>query len=327
MKRKKKKSGTVKIVLLSVLALLLFGVGFGYAYVSNLLNSTEKEVISEKEEDLGIGVDIEIEDEEGDKVDTNKDIYYYEGVKGVTNIALFGIDAESGTAGRSDVIMIVTVDENSKKIKLTSIVRDTYVSIPGRKMDKITHAYAYGGAQLALQTLNANFNLDIKNFMSVNFTSLPKIIDMIGGVSVKITNAEAGEIPGMTGAGTFTLNGEQALAYSRIRKIDSDFERSRRQRTVMQAIISKMMKRPVTSYPTLMKNLLPLVKTNMNSTDMLSLATKVVTTGIKTIEQNRFPQDNYAAGKMISGTYFFVFEREQTLKNIGEWIYLDKKSE
>lgn len=327
MKRKKKKSGTVKIVLLSVLALLLFGVGFGYAYVSNLLNSTEKEVISEKEEDLGIGVDIEIEDEEGDKVDTNKDIYYYEGVKGVTNIALFGIDAESGTAGRSDVIMIVTVDENSKKIKLTSIVRDTYVSIPGRKMDKITHAYAYGGAQLALQTLNANFNLDIKNFMSVNFTSLPKIIDMIGGVSVKITSAEAGEIPGMTGAGTFTLNGEQALAYSRIRKIDSDFERSRRQRTVMQAIISKMMKRPVTSYPTLMKNLLPLVKTNMNSTDMLSLATKVVTTGIKTIEQNRFPQDNYAAGKMISGTYFFVFEREQTLKNIGEWIYLDKKSE
>jgi anionic cell wall polymer biosynthesis LytR-Cps2A-Psr (LCP) family protein len=131
----------------------------------------------------------------------------------------------------------------------------------------------------------------------------------------------------MTGAGTYTLNGEQALAYSRIRKIDSDFERSRRQRTVMQAIISKMMKRPVTSYPTLMKNLLPLVKTNMNSTDMLSLATKVVTSGISTIEQNRFPQDAYASGKMISGTYFFVFEREQTLKNIGEWIYLDKKSE
>lgn len=327
MKRKKKKSNTVKIALLSVLALLLFGIGFGYAYVSNLLNSTEKEVISEKEEDLGIGVDVEIEDEDGEKVDTNKDIYYYEGVKGVTNIALFGIDAESGTAGRSDVIMIVTVDENTKKIKLTSIVRDTYVSIPGRKMDKITHAYAYGGAQLALKTLNANFNLDIKDFMSVNFTSLPKIIDMIGGVSVKITNAEATQIPGMTAGGTFNLTGEQALAFSRIRHIDSDFERSRRQRTVMQAIINKMMKRPVTSYPTLMKNLLPLVKTNMNSTDMLALATKVVTSGISTIEQNRFPQDNYAAGKMISGTYFYVFERDETLKNIGEWIYLDKKSE
>ncbi len=327
MKRKKKKSGTIKIVLLSVLALLLFGVGFGYAYVSNLLNSTEKEVISEKEEDLGIGVDIDIEDEDGEKVETSKDIYYYEGVKGVTNIALFGIDAESGTAGRSDVIMIVTVDENTKKIKLTSIVRDTYVSIPGKKMDKITHAYAYGGAQLALQTLNANFNLDIKDFMSVNFTSLPKIIDMIGGVTVKITNAEATQIPGMASGGTYNLTGEQALTYSRIRHIDSDFERSRRQRTVMQAIINKMMKRPVTSYPSLMKNLLPLVKTNMNSTDMLALATKVVTSGISTIEQNRFPQDNYAAGKMISGTYFYVFEREQTLKNIGEWIYLDKKSE
>jgi LCP family protein required for cell wall assembly len=311
----KKKKIEVKVFLLAGLALVLFTAGFGYMYLNSLLNSTEKEKISQTNDDLGIG---------NGEIDSD---YYYEGVKGITNVALFGIDAEQGTAGRSDVIMIVTIDENTKKIKLSSIVRDTYVDIPGRKMDKVAHAYAYGGAQLALKTLNSNFNLDIKDFMAVNFTSLPKVIDMVDGVTIKVTNAESGQIPGLTSGGTYNLNGDQALAYSRIRKIDNDFERSRRQRTVMEALLNKMLKRPVSTYPGLMKNFLPLVKTNMSGTDMLALGTKVATQGIRTIEQNRFPQDSLAKGSMIGGTYFYVFEKEQTLTNIGSYIYLDKKIE
>lgn len=323
-KYKKKKSG-FKVFLLAGLALVLFTAGFGYMYLNSLLNSTEKEEISQTDDDLGIGTGTTQEPVKPDE--TDKTVFYYEGVKGITNVALFGVDAEQGTAGRSDVIMIVTVDENTKKIKLSSIVRDTYVDIPGKGMDKVTHAYAYGGAQLALKTLNSNFNLDIKDFMAVNFTSLPKLINMVGGVSIKVTNAESGEIPGLTGGGTYNLNGDQALAYSRIRKIDNDFERSRRQRTVMEALLNKMLKRPVSTYPGLMKSFLPLVKTNMSGTDMLALGTKVATQGIRTIEQNRFPQDPYAKGSNIGGTYFYVFEKEQTLTNIGSYIYLDKKIE
>lgn len=337
MKRKEynklnKKKKNVKTPLLIVLAIILFLTGFGYAYVHSLLNSTNKEPITKDEGELGIGdKDFEFEYEEGVDVpgglgqDDNLP-FYYEDVKGITNIALFGVDAPLGKRGRSDAIMIVTIDRNSKKIKLSSIIRDSYVNIPDRGMDKVNHAYAFGGPELALKTLNTNFHLNIKNFATVNFTTLPKVIDTLGGVSITVTNAEASKIPGISSAGTYNLTGEQALAYSRIRKIDSDFARSERQRTVMQAIIKKMLSQPVTSYPGVLSKIMPLVTTNMSANDILSLAGNVVTNGIKNIEQNRFPEDSYSSGQTIKGIYYYVFNRESAVHNIGKYIYLDEKS-
>ena len=315
-KRKKKNKG-LKIGLLVFLGLILFIVGFGYAYVHNLLNSTNQDVISQTDEDLGI---------KAPTAETSAEAspYYYDQVSGVTNIALFGVDAEMGKNGRSDTIMIVTVDKNTKKIKLTSIVRDSYVNIPDRGMDKINHAYAFGGPQLALKTINTNFQLDIRNFATVNFTTLPKIIDTIGGVKIKVTDSEATQIAGLSSGGTYNLTGAQALDYSRIRHIDSDFARSGRQRTVIEAIINKMLNSSVTTYPSILGNVLPMITTNMSSNDILGLATTVVTNGIRTIEQNRFPEDTQAAGKMINGVYYYVFEKEPTVDAMGRYIYLDE---
>lgn len=319
--KSKKKNKGLKIGLLVVLGLILFVVGFGYAYVHNLLNSTNQDVISKTDEDLGIKAP-----SAGTSVETSAEAskYYYDQVTGVTNIALFGVDAEMGKNGRSDTIMIVTVDKNTKKIKLTSIVRDSYVNIPDRGMDKINHAYAFGGAQLALKTINSNFNLDIRNYATVNFTTLPKIIDSIGGVKIKVTNAEATQIAGLSSGGTYNLTGAQALDYSRIRYIDSDFARSGRQRTVIEAIINKMLNSSVTTYPSILAKVLPMITTNMSSNDILGLATTVVTSGTRTIEQNRFPQDSQAAGKMIKGVYYYVFEKQPTLDAMGRYIYLDE---
>jgi len=313
----KKKNKGLKIGLLVVLGLILFIVGFGYAYVHSLLNSTNQDQISKTDEDLGIKVPV---------VETAAEAstYYYDNVTGITNIALFGVDAEMGKNGRSDTIMIVTVDKNTKKIKLTSIVRDSYVNIPDRGMDKINHAYAFGGAQLALKTINSNFNLDIRNYATVNFTTLPKIIDTIGGVKIKVTDAEATQIAGLSSGGTYNLTGAQALDYSRIRYIDSDFARSGRQRTVIEAIINKMLNSSVTSYPSILSKVLPMITTNMSSNDILGLATTVVTNGIRTIEQNRFPQDSLASGQTIKGIYYYVFKKDQTTDAMGRYIYLDE---
>lgn len=316
----KKKNKGLKISLLVVLGLILFIVGFGYSYIHNLLNSTNQDVISKTDEDLGIKAPVV----EGAETTAEVSPYYYDNVTGITNIALFGVDAEMGKNGRSDTIMIVTVDKNSKKIKLTSIVRDSYVNIPDRGMDKINHAYAFGGAQLALKTINSNFNLDIRNYATVNFTTLPKIIDTIGGVKIEVTNAEATQIAGLSSGGTYNLTGAQALDYSRIRHIDSDFARSGRQRTVIEAIINKMLNSSVTSYPSILSKVLPMITTNMASNDILGLATTVVTNGIRTIEQNRFPQDSLASGQTIKGVYYYVFKKDQTLDAMGRYIYLDE---
>lgn len=324
---KKKKNG--KKGLLIGLAVILFLSGFGYAYITNLLNSTNHEAIAKDDDQLGIGQgDFEYDDSgvevPGGSESTDGDLpFYYEGVNGIVNIALFGVDAEVGQRGRSDSIMIVTVDKNSKKIKISSIIRDTYVNIPDRGMDKVNHAYAFGGPELALRTLNSNFHLDIRDYATVNFTTLPKIIDIVGGVSITVTSAEAGQI-GLSGAGTYNLSGAQALTYSRIRYIDSDFVRAERQRTVIEAIIQKMLNSPITSYPSILSKVLPLVTTNMKSNDILGLAGSVVTNGIRTIEQNRFPQEELASGQKINGVYYYVFNREQTIHNIGKYIYLDE---
>lgn len=316
-----------------VLAIFLFSAGMGYAYVKSLLDSTIKEDIPTTDEELGIGdKEFEFDDSnvnfpgKGEEDEDDDLLHYYEDAKGITNIALFGIDAPLGEKGRSDAIMIVTIDKNTKKIKLSSIIRDSYVNIPDHGMDKINHAYAFGGPELALKTLNKNFHLDLRNFAAVNFTTLPKIIDTIDGVEIKITRAEATQIPGVSSAGTYNLTGEQALAYTRIRKLDSDFVRAERQRTVIEAIISKTLDKPLTSYPGILSEVLPLITTNMNSGDILNLASSVVTNGIKNLEQNRFPEENYSEGQTIKGIYYYVFNRGKAVNSIGQYIYQDIRS-
>ena len=301
-----------KVALLVIFSLLIIVGAGALIYAQLLLGSMQKVEISTTNEDLGI-----VED----------DSAYYNKVNGITNVVFYGIDSFDGKSGRSDAIMIVTIDENTKKLKLTSIPRDTYVNIPDRGMDKINHAYAFGGPQLALKTLNSNFGLDVKYFATVNFSSLPKIIDAVGGVTITVSDSEAstGKIPGITKAGTYKMNGEQALWFSRIRKNDSDFERGRRQRDVIEAIINKMFTQSLSSYPNTMKKILPLVTTNMSSVEILAIATDVVTKNISTIEQSRYPLANMGKGQSINGVYYYVFDIEATKELIGKYLYLDQK--
>lgn len=149
---------------------------------------------------------------------------------------------EYGEGSRSDSVITVAINHDTKKIKVASLLRDCYVKIEGHGFHKLNHANYYGGPKLALSTIKDNFDLDIKEYLQVNFESLVELVDSIGGIEMKITRVEAKalKIPRLSKAGKYVLTGEEALAYSRLRKLaGEDRARSERQRNVIFAIFEK----------------------------------------------------------------------------------------
>ena len=306
----KKRSKVVLWILGVVISILLVTIGGIYSYGNHLFNKIEKIEIDKS--------DVGIKDEVEEKLSAYSD--------SVINIALFGIDAEDGGVGRSDSIIIATIDTTHKKLKLTSIMRDSYVTIEGHGDDKINHAYAFGGPQLAIKTLNENFDLNIDDFVAVNFTTLPKIIDMLGGVTIDITSEEVSHIPGIDTAGTYTLTGEQALAYSRIRYASGgDYVRTDRQRTVLSKVFEKVLSINFTQYPSLLSEILPMLQTNLDYSEILNLGNEVLKMGVTTLEQERFPRDGYCEGKMIDKIYYLTFDKENTVQQLHDYIFEDVK--
>ena len=307
----KKRSKVVLWILGVVISILLVTIGGIYSYGNHLFNKIEKIEIDKS--------DVGIKDEVEEKLSAYSD--------SVINIALFGIDVEDGGVGRSDSIIIATIDTTHKKLKLTSIMRDSYVTIEGHGDDKINHAYAFGGPQLAIKTLNENFDLNIDDFVAVNFTTLPKIIDMLGGVTIDITSEEVSHIPGIDTAGTYTLTGEQALAYSRIRYASGgDYVRTDRQRTVLSKVFEKILSINFTQYPRLLSEILPMVQTNLDYSEILNLGNEVLKMGVTTLEQERFPRDGYCEGKMIDKIYYLTFDKENTVQQLHDYIFEDIKN-
>ncbi|WP_300902897.1 LCP family protein [uncultured Clostridium sp.] len=307
-----KRIGKISLVILTITLMLLLGVVGGvYWYGNHLFNKIEKVEI-----DTG---DVGIKEEVQEKLSEYK--------SDIKNIALFGIDATEGNDGRSDSIIIATIDATHNKLKLTSIMRDSFVTISSRGQDKINHAYAFGGPQLAIKTLNENFDLNIEDFVAVNFTTMPKIIDKLGGVTINITDEEVSRVPGIYTAGTYNLTGQQALAYSRIRYASGgDYVRTDRQRTVLSKVFEKLISTNVTQYPSILSEILPMVKTSLEYSEILDLGNKVLKMGVTNLEQERFPKDGYSQGQTIDGVYYLTFDKEQTVKQLHDYLFEDVKN-
>ena len=221
--------------------------------------------------------------------------------------------------------MILTLDEPHNKVKLTSIMRDSYVDINGKK-DKINHAYSYGGPELAIKTINENFGLNIKDFISVNFNSLAAIIDQMGGVQLRITQEEVPHIPGISAPGVHNLTGQQALAYSRIRyATGGDYQRTQRQRNLMQGMYEGFRYTEVMEYPGLISSFLPYVTSNMSASEMISIGTeygKIISSGM---DQYRFPRDGEGTNKMLNGVYYLEYDIKKAGEAIRAYIFDDKR--
>ncbi|HAY3898111.1 TPA: LytR family transcriptional regulator, partial [Escherichia coli] len=198
-KSKKKSKGltTGKKVLIIIATILIFSLSALGSYLLSMVGKLNN--VGLDDSDLGI---------EKSKNTSSK----------IKNIVLFGIDQTEGDIGRSDAIIIATVDSLHKKLKLTSISRDSYVNIEGHGYDKLNHAYAYGQEELAIKTINQTFGLDITDYAKVNFNNLKDIIDTLGGIDITVEDSELGDLNGVIStSGRQHVNGTQALAYSRIR--------------------------------------------------------------------------------------------------------------
>ncbi|RBP42227.1 LCP family protein [Garciella nitratireducens] len=298
----------MKKVLMGFLIIMLVLVGGAGFYLNHMLNQVGTHKISQSDENLGI----KNSSEESDNI---------------TNIALFGLDRRETTGNtRSDTIMIATLDTKNKKAKLTSIMRDTYVNIPSRGMDKINHAYAYGGPELAIRTINENFDMNIRDYAMVDFFGMADIIDALGGVTIDVKPEEVSRT-GVSSAGLQTLNGEQAVKYSRIRYVgNGDFERTERQRKILEQLMNKVVTAGPMEYPKLMNQLLPYVETSLSKREILKLGTSAFTSGVDSLEEYRIPVDGYAKGQKMNGIYYLVPQDLQTnVEFLHEFIYEDSK--
>ncbi len=207
--------------------------------------------------------------------------------KSVRNILLIGADKENGGASRSDSIMIASVNKKTGKITICSILRDTHLYIPGEREAKVNSAYAWGGANLLIQTIEYNFGIKIDDYATVNFEMFTALVDGLGGIDVEVTENEADYINNRHSYGnekkpdafesgeSVHLNGYQALWYSRIRKLDSDFMRTQRQRKVISSIASKVkgQMNPIGIFGLIStaKEVAPYIETTLSTTDFWSL--------------------------------------------------------
>lgn len=255
----------------------------------------------------------------------------------VINILLLGTDKyDSDTLTASDATMILTLDTVNKRIKLCSIMRDTYVEVPGQDPCNINDVIIKGGPELTLKTINTNFNLQIDKFVQVNLNSLPKIIDILGGVEINVTEEEVPYInslvnsidsnngtsnPDITSAGLQTLNGTQASAYSRIRSTAGrDYKRTERQRDVLSSLYAKFKTASISQLTDLMNNILPLVSTNITDSEILSILGKILTMGVSEIEQSRFPLDGQHE-MILTDMYHMIIDKEQTTNEMHKFIF------
>lgn len=321
-KNKKKKPRWVK-VLTTCLAIFLAICTVFYTYAFILLSKMER--VPLEKDDLGI--------ESND---------YF----GVTNIALLGLDTRSDdNSGRSDANVILTIDRLHNKIKLTSIARDSYVKVDGRGKDKLTHAYAYGKAQLTVKTLNQNFGLEITDYVSMNFFELARIIDQMGGVELDVSNAEFKELNNyiipttdfgdiacekLKSSGVQTLSGAQAVCYARIRHTDSDIERGNRQKEVLMAMLQKAKHMNPLELPNLASLIVDECSTSLSSAEILSLGTWVILAGPE-FEQLSIPNSNIKSrGQTINGAWCYVYDLDTAKNEIYDFVfeknYYDPKS-
>lgn len=251
----------------------------------------------------------------------------------VKNILLLGVDARAGENAdetRSDTMMLVSVDAAHKCIKLTSFLRDTWVYIPSLDYSqRLNAACSSGGYQGVVDAIEYNFGVDIDGYAVVDFEMFKVLVDSLGGVEVDVTQAEADEVtnhPYRYGdvkldAGKYKLSGEQALAYCRIRKIDTDFVRTQRQRTVMSAILGSAKSANPIKLMNMVYKSAPYIETDLSKGEIVSIATKAVRCLSNDISQEKVPFEGTWEYATIRGNSVISIDTEANKNKLKEYIY------
>ena len=282
-KKKKKRKwlkilGTILLTLILIIAILI---GTAYVYIRSKLSKINTVQLDESQ--LGI------------TTEASTKLTKYR------NIAIFGVDSREddyGKGNRSDCIIIASINNETKEVRLISVYRDTYVNIQGHGLDKITHAYSYGEAPLAINTLNTNLDLNISEFITVNFDSVSDAVDALGGITIDIEDDEIKYINNyidataqithktsshITSAGKQNLDGVQAVAYSRIRYTEGwDYKRTERMRIVIEAMANKLKSKNIVEINNFIDVIFPKVYTNIDQKTVMSMIPDMINYKIST---------------------------------------------
>lgn len=298
-KKRRKKRRRMRFLLFLEVLIILGAIGYGLYYF--VFSKMQNESLNMNNVSIN-------------QID-NKDMDDYR------NIALFGVDSQTnqlGKGNRSDSLIVASINKKTKDVKLLSIYRDTYMEVEGHGLTKITHAYAYGGPDLAVSSLNRNMDLNITDYVTVNFKALAQTVDLLGGIELDIQDKElknlndyignmnkinGGHSPKLTHGGKQTLDGNQAVAYSRIRYVgNGDFRRTERQRAVIEQILLKAKKSNPVTLVKIVNKVFPQIMTSLSSSDVLLLAKDIFSYDIA--ETNGFPFETQ--GAKISGIYYGI---------------------
>jgi LCP family protein required for cell wall assembly len=315
-------------------------------------DETEEEPDEEAEEEAGDDGVVENPDEEEaflEDLMAELDVdeaNALEQVNGMTHILLIGIDARpKQKTGRSDTMMLLTIDAKNKCLKLTSFMRDLYVEIPGRKNNRLNAAYVFGGPELLIKTLKKNFGVKVDYYAAVNFSLLADLIDQIGGLTLNIESEKQMKYINLvikednvvlkksypdrgiktednllTHTGEQLLNGRQAQAYARYRKGSSDFQRTQRQREVVLKAIEKVRGMSMLEIGKLAMANLDQVTTNLTVADVLRLAPAVFQLKDTEVKQLRIPIDKGYKSKTVSKMAVLVPDRKKNTKALTKFL-------
>lgn len=258
-----------------------------------------------------------------------------------SNILLLGSDSRNGKSyGRSDAMLIASVNVKTGEVKLTSLMRDIWLEIPRKGKGKINAALAYGGPTLAIKTVNEAFSMNITQYIFVDFVGFPYIIDKIGGIEVDIEKKElqylnetirdlnkknypkGTDFSPLKEYGVNTpLTGIQALAYARIRHADSDFQRTKRQRNVLMAIFKRVKSQGTLDLAGSAAAILPSVETNMGLPELLKIGGKILASDLDTLKELRIPIDDSYKSGTYNGAYAIKPDFEENTEALREFIY------
>ena len=242
-------------------------------------------------------------------------------------VVLLGIDTEEGNAGRSDAILLASIDRENNQIHLCSVARDSRVEIEGYGQRKLNAAYAYGGGELTVQTLNENFGLQLASYVAVNFSGMADIVDRLGGVDVELSEGELSYLgsagQGLSAGTSVRLNGKQAVAYSRIRYLDNDAVRTSRQREVLEGLLNQVRDLDEQECLVLMDQLLEQCTTNLSQAQLTALLAQL-TPKDTIIRQYAIPSNRTAAeGQTIDGAWYYVYDTRKAGKEIRSFLEIE----
>ena len=311
-------------IIVIILSICCFIIGAGCVYAESVIGN----INFEKAESDDVSKIVDAGGTDFDFGNISADNLYHD--PKVMNFVLLGVDDyQKGDTGRSDSMMMVSIDTRNEEIKLTSFMRDTYLSIPGYGFDKLNHAYAYGGPSLTVATLEDNFRVDIDRYIIIDFKKFVEIIDTIGGIDLEITDDEARVINEQSkedaslalSGGKVHMTGKQARMYSRIRELDDDYERTARQRKVVMAAIDRLKHTDLLTLNSYLSTILGAITTDMTKDEVLGLATNMSAYLNYDVTSFRLPVDGEFYDYELNGGWYLVAYLQENIDILVKYVY------